>query len=113
MTGIWVQQFAAASVTLSEREMLKMFCYTIVVAASRFAPNSFITVSALSPTLAIAASISGFDFFRRLHQCRANSLLEISTRFLALFVGEVVTMTTVLLRFNRTSIEPSLRSLEQ
>ena len=31
-------------------------------------PSSFITVSALSPTLAIAASISALDFLRRLHQ---------------------------------------------
>jgi hypothetical protein len=61
--------------------------------ASRFALNSFITVSALSPTLAIAASISGFDFLKRLHQYRANSLLEISTRFRALLADEVVSMT--------------------
>ena len=66
--------------------------YATVGATSRFAPNSFITVSALSPTLAIAASISGRDFLRRLHQYRANSLLEISTRFRALFADEVVTM---------------------
>jgi hypothetical protein len=59
----------------------------------RFAPNSFITVSALSPTLAIAASISAFDFLRRLHQYRASSLLEISTRFRGLFVDEYVSMT--------------------
>jgi hypothetical protein len=59
----------------------------------RFAPNSFITVSALSPTLAIAASISAFDFLRRLHHCRASSLREISTRFRALFVDEDVSMT--------------------
>jgi hypothetical protein len=63
-----------------------------VVAVSRRAPNSFITVSALSPTFAIAASISGFDFLKRLHQYRASSLLEISTRFRALFVDEVVSM---------------------
>ena len=30
--------------------------------------SSFITVSALLPTLAIAASISGFDFLKYLHQ---------------------------------------------
>jgi hypothetical protein len=67
--------------------------YAAVIATSRFTPNSFITVSALSPTLAIAASISGLDFLRRLHQYRANPLLEISTRFLALFADEVVSMT--------------------
>jgi hypothetical protein len=55
--------------------------------------SSFISVSALLPTLAIAASISGFDFLRCLHQYRASSLLEISTRFLALFRDEVVSMT--------------------
>ena len=59
----------------------------------RFAPSSFITVSALSPTLAIAASISAFDFLRRLHQWRASSLLETSTRFRGLFVDEDVSMT--------------------
>jgi uncharacterized protein YjbJ (UPF0337 family) len=51
------------------------------------------TVSALLPTLAIAASISVFDFLRRLRQYRTISLLEISTRFRALFAGEVVGMT--------------------
>src|SRR5262245_949364 len=55
--------------------------------------SSFMSVSALLPTLAIAASISGFDFLRCLHQYRASSLLEISTRFLALFRDEVVSMT--------------------
>jgi hypothetical protein len=59
----------------------------------RFSPNSFITVSALSPTLAIAASISAFDFLKCLHQWRANSLVETSTRFRALFREEDVTMT--------------------
>src|SRR4029434_10894751 len=59
----------------------------------RFALSSFITVSALSPTLAIAASISAFDFLRRLHQWRASSLLETSTRFRGLFVDEDVSMT--------------------
>jgi len=55
--------------------------------------SSFFTVSALLPTLAIAASISGFDFLRRLHQYRAIPLLETSTQFRAPFTDEVVSMT--------------------
>ena len=54
--------------------------------------SSFITVSALLPTLAIAASISGFDFLKCLHQYRASSLLEMSTQFRALFMDEVVSI---------------------
>jgi hypothetical protein len=50
------------------------------------------TVSALLPTLAIAASISGFFFLSRLHQYRAISLLEISMQFLVLFADEVISM---------------------
>ena len=63
--------------------------YVVGAVSSDFAPNSFITVSALSPTLATAASISSFDFLKRLHQKRAISLLEISTRFRAPFVEAV------------------------
>ena len=55
--------------------------------------SSFITVSALLPTLAIAASISGFDFLKCLHQYRASSSLEMSTQFRGLFTDEVVSMT--------------------
>jgi hypothetical protein len=43
--------------------------------------------------LAIAASISGLDFLRRLHQYRDNSLLEMSMRFRVPFVDDVVSMT--------------------
>ena len=51
--------------------------------------NSFRTVSALSPTLAIAASISSFDFPKYLHQWRAKSLVERSTRLRGGFESEV------------------------
>jgi len=54
--------------------------------------SSFITVSALLPTLAIAASISSFDFLKCLHQCRAISMLDMSTQFRALFTEEVVSI---------------------
>ena len=42
--------------------------------------SSLITVSALLPTLATAASISSADLFRRLRHCRAESVVDISTR---------------------------------
>src|SRR4029078_6488700 len=56
-------------------------------------PSSFMTVSALSPTLAIAASISALDFLRPLHQLRARSLLDKSTRFRSFLATEVVSMS--------------------
>jgi hypothetical protein len=56
----------------------------------RFAPNSFITVSALSPTLATAASTSFADLPRRLRHCRTDTLLEISTQFRDNFGLEVI-----------------------
>lgn len=49
--------------------------------------NSFFTVSALSPTLAIAASISSFDFPKYLHQWRVKPLVERSTRLRSSFGG--------------------------
>jgi hypothetical protein len=55
--------------------------------------SSFITVSALLPTLAMAASISGFVFLKRLHQYRSSSLLETSMQFRAPFTEEFVSMT--------------------
>lgn len=47
--------------------------------------NSFLTVSALPPTLAIAASISSFDFLNLLRQYRANAGVETSTLFRSTF----------------------------
>lgn len=45
-----------------------------------FVASSLITVSALLPTLATAASISSVDVLRRLRHYRAESVVEISTR---------------------------------
>ena len=45
-------------------------------------------LSALLPPLAIAASISDFDFLKCLHHCRASSFLERSTQFRALVSQE-------------------------
>ena len=51
----------------------------------RLQQSSFITVSALSPTLAIASSISALDEPKCLHHCRTKSLVERSTRCLSGF----------------------------
>ena len=51
----------------------------------RLQQSSFITVSALSPTLAIASSISALDEPKCLHHCRTRSLVERSTRCLSGF----------------------------
>jgi hypothetical protein len=57
---------------------------------ARLVSSSFITVAALSPTFATAASISSVDFWRRFRQRRAKSLVETSTRFLGAFALEDV-----------------------
>jgi hypothetical protein len=47
--------------------------------------SSFFTVSALSPTLAIASAISSSVFPKNLRQWRAKSGVDISTRFRSSF----------------------------
>ena len=54
-------------------------------APDRLQRSSFITVSTLSPTLAIASSISAWVEPKCLHQCRTKSLVERSTRCLSGF----------------------------
>ena len=52
-----------------------------------------ITVSALLPTLATAASISSADLLRRLRHCRVECEVEISTRLRDGFGLDDVIMT--------------------
>src|SRR5690349_14953515 len=56
--------------------------------------SSFKTVWALSPTFAIASSISCCDVPKCLHQRRASSLLDRSTRFLGHFSGVCFSICT-------------------
>ena len=60
----------------------------------RLAASSFMTVSGLSPTFAMAAAISCSGFPSRLRQIRADSLLETRTRLrgtLAIWAPDVRT----------------------
>ena len=61
----------------------------------RFASNSLVAISALFLTLATATSIPSVVLLRRLRIRRANSLVEIATRFRGGFGRYGVTMAVL------------------
>jgi hypothetical protein len=69
--------------------------------------NCFMTVSGLSPTFATAASMSVFDFLKRLRQWRANVLSDTLTRRWVNFVEVDMTMGEVPVRIGKSPVRLS------
>ena len=72
---------------------------------SHFTRSSFITVVGLSPTFAIAASISALDLPKRFDHWRAKTSFEKSTRFRFGFAGEDVEIISRVPLMPTTNIE--------